>query len=296
MDLTYSKIQNSRDYFFNIRQRALNYPSLHKLFLKKNGYALDLKNPITHNQKINYKKLFDRDPLIPITSDKYLVREYIRKVLGDEVADEILIPIFGFSSTGQDLPFEDWDFEFFMKANHFSGGNMLVSPGMDPQFLRMICKKWLTTSYGQALHEWGYRDIHRRIICEKVLRDETGEIPNDYKFYCFQGKVEMIVILKDRFTNKQLVYIDTERNPILGAQMSNIETLNPVPEIPNYERMVALAEKLAQPFAHVRIDFYSFGKEICFGEITHYSSSGLNKFDDYQVDLELGMKWGKIKA
>ena len=289
----YSKIQYLRDFFYQIRQRTFDYPDLHRVFFKKHGYKLDLKNPLTHNQRITHKKVFDRNPLIPITSDKYRVREYIREILGKELSDKILIPIYQISKTGQDIPFESMDFEFFMKANHYSGGNMLVKPGIDPEVLRSTCKSWINSSFGQALHEWAYKDIPRRIICEKVLRDESGKIPNDYKFYCFQGKLEMVMVVSDRFENQRRVFIDPDKNVLEGGQMYGNEMLLPLPEIPNYEKMVVIAEKLSKPFAHARIDLYSFGSEIFFGEITHYPGSGLEKFDDYKLDLFFGNKWNK---
>jgi len=289
----YSNIQYLRDTFYQIRNRIFNFPDLHRIFLRNHGYKLDLKNPLTHNQKITFKKIFDRDPLIPLTSDKYRVREYVKEILGNELSDQILIPIYQISKTGQDIPFESMDFEFFMKANHYSGGNMLVKPGTDPEVLRSTCNFWINSSFGQALHEWAYKDIPRRIICEKVLRDQDGKIPNDYKFYCFGGKPEMIMIVSDRFETEHRVFIDAEKNILPGGQMCGKEMLLPVPEIPNYEKMVSIAEKLSKPFTHARIDLYSFGSEIYFGEITHYPGSGLNRFEDYELDLFFGNKWGK---
>ena len=244
---------------------------------------------------INHKKIYDRDPLIPITSDKFRVRDYVIQKLGIEWAEQILIPLYHVSKTGLEIPFRNWDFEFFMKANHYSGGNLLVKPGTDPEILRDACRSWLKSSFGQNLHEWGYRDIPRRIICEKVLRDDQGEILNDYKFYCFHGEVEMITVIKDRFNEKKIKFtLDPDFNLLDGPYPGN-EFPAKVPEIPNFKQMIEIARKLSSDFSHARIDLYSFADQVFFGEITHYPGSGLVKMSSYEFDLQLGANWLKKK-
>lgn len=290
-----SKLQKIRNQIYEFRQRTLGFPVLHKAFFKHHGYPLNLKNPTSHCERINHKKIYDRDPLIPITSDKYRVREYVRQKLGNELAEKILIPLYQVSKTGLDIPFEDWDFEFFMKANHYSGGNLLVTPGTNPKILRDVCRTWLNSSFGQNLHEWGYRDIPRRIICEKVLRDDQGEILNDYKFYCFHGEVEMITVIKDRFNEKKIKFtLDPDFNLLDGPYPGN-EFPAKVPEIPNFKQMIEIARKLSSDFSHARIDLYSFADQVFFGEITHYPGSGLVKMSSYEFDLQLGANWLKKK-
>jgi hypothetical protein len=261
------------------------------MFESCNGYPLDLDHPKTHNAKINRKKISDRNPLIPVTSDKVKVRDYLRSCLGQEEADQLLIPVYHISKTGRDIPNASWDFEFFMKANHYSGGNMLVAPGTSPEKIVQTCTKWLNSSYGQAMHEWAYRDIPRRIICEKVLRTSTGEIPSDIKYYCFNGVPKMVLIVADRFGEQKRVFVDEHLQLIQGAQMINTSLIWPLPPIPNHARMMEIASKLAQPFTYCRVDFYEMGEKVFFGEITHYTSSGFEPFDDYDLDLAFGELW-----
>lgn len=284
-------LQRIRDRFFELRQSLFSFPSLKKVFFKSHGYALNLDNPKTHNERINHKKIFDRNPLIPITSDKVRVRAYVKDILGEKEADEILIPVYHISKTGEDIPHQDWDFEFFMKANHSSGRNLLVKPGTDPELVKRTCRSWLKSSFGQALHEWAYRDIPREIICEKVIRTESGQIPADIKYYCFHGRPKMILFLVDRFENQRRVFTDTDFNVLPGAQMYGMEVLLPVPVPATHERMMELACKLAKPFTFCRIDFYTVGDAIFFGELTHYTGSGLEKFDDYDLDVAIGHLW-----
>jgi hypothetical protein len=277
----------------NLFQQILGYPFLHKTFLEVHGYPLNLKNPKTFSELMNYKKTHDRDPLIPITCDKYRVREYVRKKLGDELANQILIPVYYVSKTGLDIPVESWDFEFFLKSNHSSGRNLLVVPGMDPKFVKKTASNWLKTSYGQPFHEWAYRDIPRRILCEKVLRDENNVMLSDYKFYCFYGKPELITVVSDRNKAKIVRYtIDTEFN-LIDSLYSGDDVLKEIPTIPNFAKMMDIARVLSADFEHARIDLYAISNQIFFGEITQYSGSGLYKMSSYETDLKLGKFWLK---
>lgn len=287
----FATIQRWRDQVFEWRQALSGYPKLKKMFEHFNGYPLDLVNPITHNARINWLKIYDRNPLITITSDKVRVRDYIKQCLGEEEATKILIPVYHVSKSGKDIPHQDWDVEFFMKANHYSGGNMLVKPGTDPELIKNTCQKWLSSSYGQGMHEWAYRDIPRRIICEKVLRSESGQIPADIKYYCFHGVPKMLLLLVDRFGDQKRVFVDEKLNLLEGSQMIGKSPLWPLPHFSNHQRMMEIASKLAQPFDYCRVDFYSIGDQVYFGELTHYTGSGLEPFDDYDLDVAIGEMW-----
>lgn len=267
------------------------FPKISAFFQKMNGYALDLQQPRTHNQRILHKMITLRDPLLVITSDKVKVRDYLRQKLGDAFADQLLIPVYHISHTGRDIPPSCWEQEFFMKANHASGFNRLVHPGDDPVEIQALAASWLAQSFGQVNHAWAYRDIPRRIICEKVIRDERGKIPMDIKFYCFHGKVKMIMFLDDRFEDAVRVFTDENLREIPGAQMFGDKKLGKIPDLKNLNEMKTLAEKLAEDFAYCRIDFYSVGGQIYFGEITHYTGAGIERFDDFDTDLAFGELW-----
>lgn len=284
-------LQNLRDRFYFLRQSIQGYPITHRFFKQMTGYSLDLKNPLTHNERIVHKKLFDRDPLLIITSDKVKVRDYVTEKLGEEEASKILIPVYHISKTGEDIPHESWDFEFFMKSNHQSRANLLVKPGENPEKIKSICKKWLSQSYGQALHEWAYRDIPRRIICEKVIRTPEGMIPMDVKFYCFNAKVKMVLFLADRFGDQSRIFTDENKVEIPGSQQFGAKKLETIPDFPTYGKMLELSQILSQPFQYCRVDFYTVGNSIFFGELTHYTGSGIEKFDDWNTDRVLGELW-----
>ncbi len=256
-----------------------------------NGYPLDILNPQTHNQRIVHKMLTEKNPLLTITSDKVKVQDYIRERLGANVAKDLLIPIYHISKTGMDIPVPPRGQEFFMKANHASGFNKLINADSNPTEIQKLAKYWLSQSFGQVSHAWAYRDIPRRILCEKVLRDENGSIPMDIKFYCFHGKVKMILFLKDRFNDASRIFTDENLREIPGAQMFGDKKLTPIPVHQNLEEMKKLSEKLAQDFNYCRVDLYSIQGKIYFGEITHYTGAGIERFDDYATDLALGQLW-----
>jgi hypothetical protein len=277
------------DRLIDLKQRAAGYPILKKAFLKSQGYPLNLDQPTTFCEWVNFKKIKDRHPLLPITSDKLRVRDYVHSKLGKEMADEILIPLLHFGDNGNEIPFDSLPEEYFLKPNHASGLSLLVREEMDKQSLKSSCQKWLSKSYGQNLQEWAYRDIPRKILCEQVLRDHRGELPIDFKFYCIYGQVEMIGIFQKIQGKSYACYLDPSLRTV-GGPMGKDIPMTQIPEIPNLEKMIQLATRLSGDFLLARIDLYSFDEKIYFGEITHYPGSGLDRFDSYELDLHLGQK------
>lgn len=283
--------QNLKDRLLFSLEKAKNFPKIHRIFERMVGYPLDLKNPITHNQRIFFKKIYDRNPLLVITSDKVKVRDYIKEKLGKELAEELLIPTYFVSKTGDDIPMDSWNHDFFMKANHASGFNKYVSTTNDPKEIKDLAKSWLAQSYGQHYLEWAYRDIPRRVICEQVLIDERGKIPMDIKFYCFHGKVKMVMFVDDRFEDQRRSFTDENLKEIPGPQTLGFPKLKQIPYLDTFDKMKSISEKLSEDFTYCRVDLYSIGQKIYFGEITHYSGAGLEKFDQYETDLTFGEFW-----
>jgi hypothetical protein len=267
------------------------YPMMHRTYQRVHGYPLSLSNPQTHNHRVVHKMITDRDPLLPITCDKVRVRDYVRKKLGNGLAEEILIPIYHISKTGRDIPNDQWDQEFFLKANHGSKSNKIIPVGEDPLVVGQLAAQWLNQSYGQALHEWAYRDIPRRIICEKVLRDENGEIPMDIKFYCFYGKCKMVYYNKGRQKDSIRIISDEKRRVVDDLQSIGYTMMKEVPHFDNFQRMLEIAESLCQDFLFCRADLYSIGGKIYFGELTHYDGAGMERYDSFEMDLALGRLW-----
>ncbi len=282
---------NLLDSIMNWKQLLLGFPFLHRAFQSYLGYPLNLRSPQTFNEQIQVKKLTNRDRLLVQTSDKLLARQYVKQVLGEEEGEKILIPLYFVTDDERKIPFENLPEEYFLKANHFSGGNLLVQKDTDRQFILQKAERWLLNSYGQYFHEWAYRDIPRKLLGEKVLRDQDGKIPMDIKFYCFHGKAKMVVFILDRFGEKKRITTDIDLNPIVGGKTRADIVLSSAPEIKVFPKLVEVAEELSKEFEHVRMDFYCIDEQIYFGEFTHYCASGLTPFDDYRVDWALGQFW-----
>jgi len=279
------------DLVFYWKERMNDYSSLHRSFRNGNGYDLNLKNPKTHHELIQIKKLTDRDPLLVLTSDKYKVRAYIKKMLGPELSKEILIPLFFTVKDARDIPFERLPPTYFLKANHFSGANLLVTPETNREMLIKTANHWLANTYGQKLHEWAYKRISPRLIGEKLLLDSQGKIPPDIKFYCFHGRVKLIMLVDDRMSDMKMYYFDEFLTEIQMELTWDPFPRNRLPADNILKKMKEIASVLASPFDFVRVDMYAIEDRIFFGEMTHYCGSGIDPFPDVRLDKVLGKYW-----
>ena len=275
-------------YFLN---KICHYKQEKIRFYKHLGYHLNLKNPKSYNEKIIWKKIYDRNPLLPMTTDKYAVRSYIKKVLGEEKAKEILIPLLYVTDQPETIPFERLPSAFIVKPNHTSGRNIIVENShFNKKQIIKTYRRWLKTPYGLEKLEWAYQSIKRKIIIEKLLRDDDGNIPRDFKFHMFHGKCKLVHIVFNRINNLSRSYFDEKWN-FLSVKRPDYPQGQKIEKPKNYEIMLALAEKLSKPFDYVRVDLYNLNGKIYFGELTHYPESGILKFEPSSFDFELGKYW-----
>jgi len=274
-------------YFLN----KISHYQLEKIrFYKKVGYQINLKNPKSFNEKTIWKKIYDRNPLLPMTTDKYAVRSYIKKVLGEEKAKEILIPLLYVTDQPETIPFERLPSAFIVKPNHTSGDKIIVENGhFNKKEIIKTCRRWLKTPYGLEKLEWAYQPIKRKIIIEKLLLDDDGKIPKDFKYNMFHGKCKLVLVMFDRMNHPSISVFDEEWN-FLSVKIPYLQGPK-IKKPKNYEIMLALAEKLSEPFDYVRVDLYNLNGKIYFGELTHYPDSGILKFEPSSFDFELGKYW-----
>jgi hypothetical protein len=277
-------------YFLN----KISHYQLEKIrFYKKVGYQINLKNPKSFNEKTIWKKIYDRNPLLPMTTDKYAVRSYIKKVLGEEKAKEILIPLLYVTDQPETIPFERLPSAFIVKPNHASGVKIIVENShFNKKQIIKTCRGWLKTLYGLEKLEFAYQFIKRKIIIEKLLLDDDGKIPKDFKFNMFHGKCKLVLVMFDRMNHPSISTFDEEWN-FLSVKIPYLQGPK-IKKPKNYEIMLALAEKLSKPFDYVRVDLYDLNGKIYFGELTHYPDSGILKFEPSSFDFELG-KYCKIE-
>jgi len=271
--------------------RSLGYPLEKKNFKKSHGYALDLKDPRSFNQKICWKKIHDRNPLLRVLADKYKVREYISSTLGEPAADRVLIPLLFATDDPRKLPFDTLPDSFVLKSSHGSGFNLLVHDrrSLDRAEVVARCGAWLKTSYGVRAHEWAYQRASKMILVERMLKNSDGSIPADYKFSMFHGKCGFIQVDFDRFGAHTRSLYDPQWNKIdaewkwpRGGDASRPVCL---------DEMLRLAEKLAGSLDFVRVDFYVVDGKLYVGELTHYPERGRGRITPREFDFELGRLW-----
>lgn len=259
-------------------------------FFVSHFHWLDLKDPKTFNEKICAKKLFDRNPLLPVLADKHRARDFVRERLGAE-GEEILIPQLLVTEDPAAIDFSKLDGNYVIKANHGWAMNIFHCEGdpIDQELVRAKLRLWLSRAFGARQGEWAYFDIPRRVIVERMITDETGQIPSDVKLYCFEGRCEMINVIH-RDQNRMLeFYLDRDLKRInlhwSGSSSDNAEPPDGI------ERMIGLAERLSRGFDFLRVDLYTVEGRIYFGELTNYPAAGRTRIRPRAMDLKLGTFW-----
>lgn len=252
------------------------------------GYFLDFDNPTTFNEKLQWLKLYDRNPIYTKLSDKFLVRDYI----ADKIGGKYLIPLLGVWNSPNEIDYRTLPEQFVLKCNHDSGSVVICTDKSKLDIAETNSKllKGLHTDYYLKSREYNYKDIPRKIIAERLMHNNNNDELTDYKFFCFDGIPRFIQVDTGRFTNHVRNFYDTSWNFIdvrYGCKNSIVDVL---PEPERLEEMLRLAHVLSEGFPHVRVDFYISNGEIYFGELTFHHGGGFMKLDPFEYDIE----WGKF--
>lgn len=263
-----------------------------KLFLKisfilKIGRKLNLENPQTFNEKLQWLKLYNRNPQYTQMVDKVEAKHYVADIIGEEY----IIPTIGVYDTVDEIPWDTLPKQFVLKCTHDSGGVIICKDKAQLNIKNAVqkLKKGLNKSYYYQNREWPYKNIRPRIICEEYKVDESGYELKDYKFFCFNGEVKCLKVDFDRAVGHRANYYDRNWNLLKFGECICPPDFNRKIEKPKtLDKMISLAEQLSKGIAFVRIDFYSIGKQIYFGEITFFPASGLGLFTSEKWDSKLG--------
>lgn len=276
-----------------ILQSRLCYGMPDEQYLKikyrlKFGKKLDLNNPKTFNEKLQWLKLYDRRPEYTTMVDKYAAKEYVAGLIGDEY----IIPTLGVWNSFDDIDFDSLPDQFVLKCTHDSGTVVICKDKatFDVAAARKIINRRINFSYYYVHREWPYKDVPKRIIAEKYMEDRKTSELRDYKFFCFGGEAKMMFIASDRFTEgveTKFDFFDMDFNHLdFTNGHPNADVPPSKPE--NFENMRRLAEIIAAGIPQCRIDFYDVNGEIYFGEITFFHWSGLVPFDPPEWDEKIG--------
>ena len=249
---------------------------------------LDLSNPVTFNEKLQWLKLYDRRPEYTMMVDKYLVRDYIANKLGEEY----LIPLLGVWDDPDDIDFDSLPGRFVLKCNHNSGLGMCICKNKSMLNIKKVkadLRKGLKQDYYLTGREWPYKDVPRKIIAEQYMEDGTLHELRDYKFFCFGGQVKCFKVDFDRFIDHHANYFDRDGNLLEFGEVVCPPIYDRKIDLPKtLPRMIEFAEQLSNEIPFLRADFYDVNGKIYFGELTFFPASGMGEFVPKEWDLKLG--------
>lgn len=251
------------------------------------GKELDLDNPRTFNEKLQWLKLYNRKDIYTIMADKYEAKKYVGSIIGDEY----IIPTLGIYDRFDDIDFNRLPNQFVIKCTHDSGGVIIVKDKSKFKIdqSRKKINKLLRRNFYWRGREWPYKNIKPRIIIEKYMEDKNDKELRDYKLFCFNGKFKMLFIATNRQGEGEVCFDFFDHNfkhlPFTnGHPHAQVKPHKPK----NLQKMIELAEKLSEDIPQIRIDFYETNGKIYFGEITFYHFSGFTKFEPEEWDKKLG--------
>lgn len=254
------------------------------------GKKLNLYNPKTFNEKLQWLKINDRNPRYINMVDKYEVKKYIESTIGLEY----VIPTFGIYNSFQEINFEKLPKRFVIKCTHNSGGVVVVNDkdkinikDLEKKFNRMLKKNFFYVG-----REWPYKNIVPRIIIEENIQEEDSkEQIKDYKIMCFNGEPKCSFVCSNRNAESGLCvnFYDYNWKP-MPFERHYPKNKQEIEKPSQYNKMLELAKKLSKDIPFVRVDFYQKGEQIYFGELTFYPGSGMEEFTPDEWDEKLG-KW-----
>lgn len=249
------------------------------------GHFPDIENPVRLSEKIQYLKLYERTILRKTVADRIKVRNFVK----NRVGEGHLIPQI---AVFKELTRSQWETlpqQFVLKASHGSGFIRIVKDKSEENFDEILAEtnKWLSTNYYKFGREWVYMGLERVLIAEKLLLDNSGHVPSDYKFYCFDGEVKLIQVDIDRFRGQKRFLFNR------SYELFDATLLYPIGEKlpdkpPELDDAIRIAEKLSKEFNFIRVDLYLLEGQIYFGEMTNYPGNGFQVFKPESFEIEMG--------
>jgi len=274
------------------RDARQGYPTLLRIAEKRLGYRPDVHNPKTFNEKVQWRKIYDHNPLFPIISDKVRLRDYLADTLGSANAEGILPELLLVTDTPQTVDLSGLPDAWVAKANHASGWNIFVTPDspIDEPALRQEMTRWLRLSYGKKKREWAYQDIPRKVLFEGFMAGSDGSAPDDLKFVMFGDQVGFIMWEEDRFGDHAQHLVDEHWTPFDFRTSDYVP--RPLPPKPDgYAEMLRIAKEIGKSFDNVRVDFMFTKDKFVLNELTLYRGSGMKPFDPVSFDRYFGDMW-----
>ena len=265
------------------------------VFIQRMGKKANLRNPRTFSEKLQWLKLYDRNPEYTTMVDKYEAKEYVAEKLGDEY----IIPTLGVWNKFENIDFDSLPEQFVLKCTHDSGGIVICKnrDDFDMESARKKINKSLKTEYYWTTREWPYKKVRPRIIAEQYMEDAKTEELRDYKFFCFNGEVKALFVATERQKKGEEVkfdFFDADFNHLdIRQGHPNASVLPEKPE--TFEKMKELAAVLSKGIPQIRVDFYEVNGKIYFGELTFSHFAGMVPFEPEEWDRTFG-DWIKLPS
>lgn len=251
-----------------------------------NGTKLNLEDPKTYNEKLQWQKIHDRNPLYPALTDKYAVRDFI----ADTIGKKYVVPLVGVYDNVSAIDVAALPSSFVLKPTHTSGDVLFCKDKatFDWEKANNLMNSWLSNNYYWYDREWPYKEIQPRIICEEMIKTSDGNPPRDYKIFCFDGEPKMAFVASDRSNGTKFDFFDIEWERLPLKQHYPNSTYD-IPKPGKWDEMLEIARKLSVGFPQVRVDLYVDADEkILFGELTFFHFSGFEPFEPASYDQLLG--------
>lgn len=262
--------------------------SLRWLFKIRMGKKLNLDNPQTFSEKLQWLKLYDRKPIYTTMVDKHAVKQYVAKQIGEEY----IIPTLGVWNNFDEIDFDALPNQFVLKCTHDSGGLVICRDKnkLDKEAAKAKINASLRQNFYYHTREWPYKNVKPRIIAEAYMEDSKTAELRDYKFFCFDGVVKALFVATERQKAGEEVkfdFFDPDYNHLPFCQgHPNAKILPEKPE--KLEEMKRLAATLSKGIPQVRVDFYEVDGKVYFGELTFSHFAGMVPFEPEEWDYTFG--------
>lgn len=267
--------------------------SIRLRFMRKMRRMLDLNNPRTFNEKLQWLKIHDHNPRYPSLIDKQEVKSYIE----DKLGKEYVIPTLKVYETPDEINWDELPDRFVLKCTHDSGGVVVCRDKANFDKSNAMKRLWRhhRRNYYKHSKEWPYKMVRPRVIAEQYMEDRQGcgEL-RDFKFFCFDGEPKMLFVASDRQSKEETKFdfFDMDFNH-LDITNGHPNATSEIEKPATFEQMKIIAAKLSEGFPHVRVDLYDIDGRIYFGELTFYHYSGMVPFKPAVWDETMG-SWIKL--
>lgn len=257
-------------------------------YYRKTGKKLNLRSPQSFNEKMQWLKLYDRRDVYTTMVDKYEVKKYVAKIIGDEY----IVPTLGVYDKFDEIDFDRLPEQFVLKCTHDSGGLVIVRDKnkFDKLFAKQKINKCLEHNYYYSGREWPYKNVKPRIIVEKYLEDKNNKTMRDYKFFCFNGDPRLMYVSEglENHETAGMSFYDMDFK-LTDCKRSDYRKLDYTPDIPkNFDKMKKFSAILSKNIPHVRVDWYDINGQLYFGELTFFTCGGIIPFEDEKWNRKLG--------